>query len=239
MVRAPSDSSHTLSSMALALADFDFATPGGHITITNLGLRSDGNPLLAPLYKGSKIVLDLTPGGDDWLEVLDVNSAPLEQHSGEAVQALHVAVRLDDPSAAQASVLDHLDKLLQKEMGYSTKSKKAWYSTHRGNGKIILNIAVQNTSAPTTLRFFQNGKFEKGHGQEFLQARLAGGSLKDYRCKAKVELECIQENDDGITVLITAHSVMFVPTPKRTVVDYTEEEEAAVIQAAKRLKYTF
>ena len=168
-----------------------------------------------------------------------MNSAPMEHHSGEAVQALHLAVLLDGPSASTVPILDKLDKRIQKAMGYSTKSKKGWYSTHRGNGKIILNIAVQNTAAPTTLRFFQDGRFEKGHGHEFLQARLAGGSLKDYRCKAKAELECIQENDDSFTVLITAHSVMFVPMPKRVVVDYTDEEEKAVIQAAKRLKYSF
>lgn len=236
MVQAPSDSSHTLSGMARSLADLALED----ITVTNLGFRNDGNPLLAPLHQGCKIVLDLTPGDDDWLEVQDVNSAPMDHHSGEAVQALHLAVRLDGSSAAVAPVLDQLDKVLQKAMGYSvSKSKKTWYSTHRGNGKIILNIAVQNTVAPTSLRFFQNGRFEKGHGYEFLQARLGGGNLKDYRCKAKAELECIQENDDGFTVLITAHSVIFVPMPKRTVVDYTEEEEKAVIRAAKRLKYRF
>ena len=184
-------------------------------------------------------MLDLTPSADDWLEVLDVNSAPMEHHSGEAVQALHLAVRLDGPSAASVPILDKLDKLLQKPMGYSTKCKKAWYPSHRGNGKFILNIAVQNTAAPTALRFFQGGCFEKGHGHEFLQARLAGGSLKDYRCKAKAEVECIQENDEGFTVLITAHSVLLVPMPKRAVVDYTDEEMNAVIHAAKRLKYSF
>jgi hypothetical protein len=113
-------------------------------------------------------------------------------------------------------------------LGYSTNSKKAWFPTHRGGGKIILNVAVQKTAAPTTLRFLQSGGFVKGQGQEFLQARLDGGSLKDFRCKAMVELECIQENDDGFTVLITAHSVMFVPLPKRAAVDYTKDEEAAV-----------
>ena len=87
--------------------------------------------------------------------------------------------------------------------------------------------------------FFQNGKFEEGHGQEFLQARLGCGSLKDYRCKAKAELECIQENAEGFTVLISAHSMAFFPMPQRAVVDYTDEEEKAMIQAAKRLKYSF
>lgn len=236
MVQEPSDSSSTLSNMACSITDLVL----GDITITNLGFRSDGAPLLAPLFKGNKIVLDLTPGADDWMEVLGVNDSPMEHHSGEAVQALHVAVSLSGTSADATPILDNLDRVLQKAMGYSvTKSKKTWYSTHRGNGKIILNIPVHNTAAPTTLRFFHNGRFEKGHGQEFLQARLAGGSLKDYRCKAKAELECIQENDDGFTVLITAHSVMFVPVPKRSVVDYNDEEEKAAIQAAKRLKYRF
>jgi hypothetical protein len=217
----------------------DIQTENRSFTVTKLGLRSDGEPLLAPLYLGSKLVLDLTPGEDDWLEVLDVNSSPMDHHAGETMQALHMAVRLDGSSADATPKLDVIDQLLQKEMGYRLKSGKTWYSMHRGNGKIILNIAVMNSETPTTLRFFKKGSFEKGHGMEFLQTHLAGGSLKDYRCKAKAELECIQQNGDSITVLITAHSVMFVPMPKRTVVDYTEEEEKAVIQAAKRLKYRF
>ena len=239
MARAPFESSDSLSSMALSLADLDLEAPGKCVTISTIGLRSDGEPLLAPLYNGAKIVLNLTPDDDDWLEVLDVNSAPMDHHDGEAAQTLHVAVRLDGDSAAAAPVLDKLDMLLQRELGYRTNSKKAWFPTHRGNGKIILNVAVQKTAAPTTLRFLQSGGFEKGQGQEFLQARLDGGSLKDFRCKAMAELECIQENDDGFTVLITAHSVMFVPLPKRAAVDYTKDEEAAVIQAAKRLRYRF
>ena len=239
MARAPFESSDSLSSMALSLADLDLEAPGKCVTISTIGLRSDGEPLLAPLYNGAKIVLNLTPDADDWLEVLDVNSAPMDHHEGEAAQTLHVAVRLDGDSAAAAPVLDKLDMLLQRELGYRTNSKKAWFPTHRGNGKIILNVVVQKTAAPTTLRFLQSGGFEKGHGQEFLQARLDGGSLKDFRCKAMAELECIQENDDGFTVLITAHSVMFVPLPKRAAVDYTKDDEAAVIQAAKRLRYRF
>jgi hypothetical protein len=236
MVQEPSDNSNTLSNMACSIADLVL----GDITIANLGFRTDGAPLLAPLFKGNKIVLDLTPGADDWMEVLSINDAPMDHHSGEAVQALHAAVSLSGTSADATPILDNLDRVLQKAMGYSvTKSKKTWYSTHRGNGKIILNIPVQNSAAPTTLRFFKNGCFEKGHGQEFLQTSLAGGSLKDFRCKAKAELECIQENEDGYTVLITAHSVIFAPIPKRTVVDYTDEEEKAMIQAAKRLKYRF
>ena len=239
MARAFPESSNSLPSMALALAGIDF-TILSDFKITSLGLRSDGQTLLAPFYKGNKIVLDLTPDADDWLEVLDVNSAAMEHHSGEAVQALHLAVRLDGPSSTSVPSLDKFDKLVQTHMGYSLRSThKTWYPTHRGNGKIVLNIAVQNTATPTVLRFFQNGKFEKGHGMEFLQARLAGGSFKDYRCKAKVELECIQENAEGFTVLITAHSMAFFPMPKRAVVDYTDEEEKAMIQAAKRLKYSF
>jgi len=221
--------------MACSLADVMVCS----FTLRELGLRADGQPLLGPLYLGKKLVLDLAPGADDWLEVLDVNSAPTDHHAGETTQALHVAVRLDGASAEAAPKLDAVDRKLQKEMGYQLKSGKTWYNMHRGNGKIILNVAVQNPVAPTVLGFFKGDRFEKGHGMEFLQAHLAGGSLKDYRCKAKAELECIQEDGNSITVLITAHSLMFVPMPKRAVVEYTEEEEAAMIQAAKRLRYRF
>jgi hypothetical protein len=54
-----------------------------------------------------------------------------------------------------------------------------------------------------------------------------------------VELECIQQANNSISILLTTHAIIFATMPKRSVVDFTADEEVAVIRAAKRLKYRF
>ena len=233
MAQIPFDCAELLPAMASSLGDI----VAEDIKVSEVGLLSDDTSLLAPIYNGRRIVLDLTPGEDDWLEVSEVNSAPTEHHTGEKTQALHVAVRLSEADAAK---LDAIDKTLRKEMGYSViSSGRAWYGMHRGGGKVLLNLIVANSVALTSLRFLQDGILKKGAGQAFLDECLGGAGLKDFYCKVKVELECIQETGDTISVLLTTHSVIFAPVPKRTVVDFTDEEEKAAIRAAKRLKYRF
>lgn len=233
MAQASLDSITLLPVMAPSLGDI----LAKDIKVSEAGLLGSNAPLLAPMYNGRKIVLDLTPGEDDWLEVLEVNAAVMTHHEGEEAQALHVAVRLSDKDVA---TLEAIDKKVQKEMGYSVvKSGKSWYGMHRGGGKVILNIIMANSAAPTSLRFVQDGALKRGSGQAFLDQCLNGACLKDFYCKAKVELECIQEVGDIINILLTTHSVIFAPMPKRSLVDFTDEEELAVIRAAKRLKYRF
>ena len=65
---------------------------------------------------------------------------------------------------------------------------------------------------------------KKGVGQTFLQECLGGDTLKDYRCKAKVLLECIHETPESISITLTMLSAIFVPVPKRCVVDYSADE---------------
>ncbi len=233
MAQTPADSTNLLPVMATSLGDIE----AKDINVSEVGLLGSGASLLAPIYKGRKIVLDLTPGEDDWLEVLEVNASTTAHHEGEDTHALHLAVRLSADDSAQ---LDVIEKKVQKEMGYKViTSGKAWYGMHRGGGKVILNLIMTNSVAPTTLRFLQDDALKKGAGQAFLEQCLGGGCLKDFYCKAKVELECIQQGEDSISILLTTHSIIFAPVPQRTIVDFTAEEEVAVIRAAKRLKYRF
>ncbi len=53
------------------------------------------------------------------------------------------------------------------------------------------------------------------------------------------DLECIQQGKDSINLLLTTHAIIFAPMPKQSIADFTAEEEAAVIRAAKRLRYRF
>ena len=231
MAQTPLDSTKLLPDMATSLGEIE----AKDVKVSQVGLLGSDASLLAPIYNGNKIVLDLTPGEDDWLEVMEVNASAMAHHEGEETQALHLAVRL---SAGDASKLELIERTIQKEMGYKViTSGKAWYGMHRGGGKVILNLFMANSVAPTTLRFLQDGALKKGAGQAFLEQCLGGGCLKNFLCKTKVELECIQQGEDSISVLLTTHAIIFAPMPKRSVVDFTADEEVAVIRAAKRLKY--
>lgn len=232
MAQSTFDSSTLLPTMASSLASIITAD----ICVQEVGSLSDNSSLLAPLHNGSKIVLDLTPGEDDWLEVLACNSDAFQHHESEATKALHLAVRLTEADSAK---LDAIEKQVQKVMNYRVIGGKTWFGMHRGDGKIILNLVVGDSVALTPLRFLQGGAFKKGAGQDFLNKCLEGSGLKDFCCKVKVELECVQQANDAISILLTVHSVIFVPVPKRSIVDYTVDEEEAVIRAAKRLKYRF
>ena len=207
------------------------------VTLGNLGTLTDGRTLRSPLYHGSKMVLDLTPKEDDWLHILGVNPDPAKHHEGEDVEALPIAVKVAD---MDATILDKIDEILMASYEYSAmRSKIPWYHMNKGKGKVVVNLALGNSAAPTHLLFLKGNKFVKGTGYEFLQTNLDGASLKDYLCKAVVELECLHEAADYIGVVITVHSAMFVPQPTRALVMYSRDEEETAIRAAKRLKYRF
>jgi hypothetical protein len=234
MAQTTLDSNQLLPAMAISLASI----VAKNVTVSEVGLLGSEAFLLAPFYNDRKIVLDLTPGDDDWLEILGANGESTAHHEGEATQALHVAVRLSDDTIDK---LNAIEKKIRTIKGYSIlESKaKAWYGMHRGGGKVILNIVMDDSATLTPLRFLQGGQIKKGFGKAFLDQCLDGANLKDFYCKAKVEMECIHEAADNISILLTVHSVIFAPVPKRTIIDFTADEEAAVIRAAKRLKYKF
>jgi len=233
MAQHNSDCGNLLPAMAVPLASI----VDDDVSVAQVGILSNEASLLAPLHSGCKIVLDLTPGEDDWLEIIGANSAALPHHEGEETQALHLAIQLKDEEGAR---LDALDKVIQRKMNYSVmRSRKAWKGMHRGGGKVIVNVILGNSVALTPLRFVQGGVMKKGFGKAFLDQCLDGADLKDFYCKAKVELECIQETAEDFCINLTVHSIIFAPMPKRTIVDFTPDEEEAVIRAAKRLKYRF
>ena len=227
----------SLLAMAAPLASFDLNL----ISVAVLGQLSDDSALQAPFYNDEhKIILDLTPGDDDWLAIDSVNSSTHLHHEscGDGTEALHMAIKMTDGDAA---LLDAIEKKIQQCMGYSViRSQKTWKTMHRGNGKVILNLMVDDdTMAPSALRFVQGGNVKKGFGRAFLDECLKPYKLSDFVCKARVELECIHETESEICILLTVHSVIFAPVPKRVVIDFNGPDELAACQAAKRLKYRF
>ena len=77
---------------------------------------------------------------------------------------------------------------------------------------------------------------KEGVGKAFLDECLAGDSLKDFYCKAKVGLEFIHETGDS-SVVLRVHSAIFTPVLKCTIVQYSAAEKEACVRASKRLKY--
>ena len=208
------------------------------ITVADLGKLEDGSVLTAPFQGGRKIVIDLTPEEDTWLDITEVNAAILPHHAGHDTQSLHIAVHLN---TADSFKLESIEKKIQKAHGYSVlrNNGKTWVGMHQGEGKVVLNIVLENSAAPTPLRFIQDGAMKKGFGKVFLDECLQGACLKDFHCKAKVELECIHETAETINVTLTVCSIVFTPMLKRNIVDYSLAEEEAFIRASKRLKYAF
>ena len=121
-----------VSAMALALGDIGF----GGITVEPLGQLEDGTALRAPFQEGRKIILDLTPGEDAWLDVLEVNAGMMPHHEGHETQCLHMAVQLN---TANSFKLEAIEKKIQKAFGYSVihNAGKTWYGMHHGEGKVI------------------------------------------------------------------------------------------------------
>ena len=60
------------------------------VTVRVAGTVGDAVALQVPLYEGEKIVLDLTPGDDDWLRVINANAAPMKHHMLHDAEALHM-----------------------------------------------------------------------------------------------------------------------------------------------------
>jgi len=178
-------------SMALNLREIDDQSLELNLRSTTLGVRGDGQPLLAPSYNGRRMDINLTPGEDDWLQILDVNGDLSEHHQGDPAQALHLAVQVNQEDAAK---LERIDQLMQKQVNYAIirPGSKPWFGMHHGDGRVVLALLLEDSVAPTILTFLQGDEMKTGAGKAFLDECLNGASLKDFCCKVSVQLECLQ-----------------------------------------------
>jgi hypothetical protein len=230
----------TLSSLATPLELTAMALPLSAIEPQELdgrqfGVTSNGTELWEPTFKGRTIVLDLAPGVDDFLNVQGVDRAQSAHFLGESAQALCMGVSLGYDDRLK---LDAIDAKMKRVCNYtSIGGKTIWKNMHCG--VVVLHLVLGDTAQPTVLKFVKDGKMLEGAGKDFLDSCLAGRRLEDFICKPKVVLECVHETPDYITITITVLSVIFVPAARRALVSHTKEDDAAVIQAVKRLKYQF
>ena len=225
----------TLSSCAELLGGS--ADEGGVITVGVAGVVADDVDLSVPLCEGEKIVLDLTPGADDWLRILAANAAPMKHHEMDEAEALHLAVQL---SESDAYLLLELDKKISCAYGYSAiKSPLPWIAMTKSSGKTVVNLILRNSEAPTRISVLKDEHVLTGSGAEFLNDCLKGRSLADFMCKAIVELECINKGEAQIGVMLSLHHLVLTPVPKRTRVEYSESTLEAALISAKKLKYRF
>jgi hypothetical protein len=207
------------------------------VTMGVIGAVGDAVPLQVPLYEGEKIVIDLTPGDDDWLRVINANAEPMKHHELHEAEALHVAVQL---SESDAQMLLALDNKIRDAYGYSTmRAAVSWKSMTNRTGKAVMNLVLNSSGAPTRISLLKDDHMLDGEGAEFLNECLQGKPLADFMFKAAVELECIHRTDAQIGVTITVHHLVLTPVPKRTRVEYSQSYLEAALRAAKRIKYQF
>jgi hypothetical protein len=216
------------------------AYSGGIITSTQLGLLSNGSLLWQPMHDGKQIVIDLTPGEDDWLDIIGANADLSPLHEGETAQSLKLAKKLP---LQDADMLADIEMRIKQAMNYSAiHCKVFWKGLLGGYGNVVVHLVLEDSHKSTAIKFIQGETLQKGSGKKFLDNCIGSEpytALKDFRCKAKVLLECMQETPEYITLTCTVLSCIFAPVPSRCIVDHTSEEEAAAIRAAKRFRYRF
>ena len=131
--------------MALALKDVQ----AHKITVAELGLASDGASIMAPFLGDQKLILNLTPLEDDWLPIAAANLEALPHHEGESAQSLHMVVKLSD---ADVEYLNKIDAAIRGASGFKpTRDRVIWKCLHGGEGKIVLNMVLEGSAAPTPL----------------------------------------------------------------------------------------
>ena len=221
------------AAMARSLHEFDVANLGGQVLLT----RDDGSKVEEPTYLGEKVVLDLTPDQDDWLSIDAVNKELTEHISGFPALCLCMSVKVP---AEDAEKLDAIDRRMKDICNYSVlRSKVAWKNMHNGGGCVVMNLVLEESAQPTVLNFIHDGVMLKGRGKDFLTGCLNGKDLTDFKCKAKVLLECIHNATDYFAINVTVLSAIFAPRLRRKMVEHTEVEYAAAIRAAAKLRHEF
>ena len=219
--------------MARSLCELDVANLGGR----TLMKRDDGWLVEEPTYLGEKVVLDLTPDEDDWLSVEGVNKELTQHIAGDEALCLCMSVKV---SPEDAEKLDAIDRQMKDVCDYSVlRGKVAWKNMHHGGGRVVLNLVLEDSAQPTVLKFVHDGRMLTGRGKDFLTGCLNGKDLTDFKCKARVLLECIHNASDHFMINVTVLSAVFAPRLRRKMVAYSEVEDAAAIRAAARLRYEY
>jgi hypothetical protein len=222
----------------------------------NLGDSAD---LKAPMINGRAIVLDLTED-DTWLQI---SVKPMKVHKGCEATVASIMLTIPDAWLDKLRKLD--DRLMSK--GLPSKDLKRDFSWHpmlhlaEGDDadegtELHARLVLDNSAAPTILRFVTEAGVEKGTGLEFLQRCLGESRLEDFKCACRVELQFVDVEDltacipdelrDGFdeslhkgrakSIFVKVHDALFVKPPKLSVVEFAPDRVLALVRAAKRMK---
>jgi hypothetical protein len=209
-------------------------------TFVQLDTLDDGAPVLQPRLQGNKIVLDLTPGEDDWLPVVQASTSPDQHHKSYDTKALHMMVAL---SNNDCRMLDYFEGRLMKKVGYEILrttegfgAGKMWVNMHRGEGQVLVNLVVGASLFPTELNVIENDRFKEVTTQHFVDSYAP--KLKDYCCKIQVEMEFIQEAEH-INVVLRALVATFALAAKPSHATHRGDKETkeTLLSSAKRMRY--
>ena len=205
---------------------------------------STGLQLKAPRFEGKPIVLDLASKPEVWLQIREgfdylAEGCGFNPHHA-ASGAKGVKLLLSLPKGWN-SVLKTFDEVVQSlSLTGEELPKFNWLPLIRSHDSLCASVVVSGSEAPTIIHFISaDGVLSKGTGLEFLKAQLGDSKLTDFECKARVELQFVEEDPESFRkfIAVKVHSIAFVRKVVTEVLDYSDQNlEFFARSAAKRLK---
>ena len=206
----------------------------------------DGTVLKAPRYNDAALLLDLTPGEDDWLKAsavagFDYVANLKKHHNASETVACRLPLELPSELAADVKRLDQLimHKAMERSDMLNRDSGLNWLPMLRTETQIMTSIVLQGSDAMTQLCFVsEDGSVQQGEGLEFFKAQLGDCKIEDFSLKVRAEMQFIDVQNDmhRKTVAVKAHSMALVRSPKEEVASFTQDDISSFVRAAKRIR---
>ncbi len=212
--------------------------PEAHLTVVEWSKLESGSVLMAPRWDCQPILLDLTPGEDDWLKVrkgFDYMRYVKKMH--HEAETASVPLLLELPPTIVAA-LERMDARIHRlSMTYEeSRSEYNWLPLIRSETCVVGNLVVEGSESLTQIYVStQDGLVREGRGMEFLKLQL-GDQFEQYDCKVTAELQFIHGNPERYEkrLVLKVHSIFFAESPTLPVMTFSEDQIASFARAAKR-----
>ncbi len=189
------------------------------------------------LVMSGPILLDLTPGKDDWVQL----GRGFDQSFLKRAETTHVKLLLELPSTT-IQALNYVDTSICEQCCDTFPSVQYTPMVHKQK-EVLVSMVVDGSAPLTQLHFSPlDSTCVSGTGLEFLVAQLGDKLFQDFECKVIVELQFIEnkfvERKPGTRrtrragIAIKAHSIFFAEVMEQTVAEYSQEQLQVFTSAA-------
>ncbi len=208
-----------------------------NIRMVQLGKSQSGSTVYALRLDNKAVLLDLTPGKDDWVQLGRGFDHSLLQRSETTV----IKVLVEVPCMA-VPLLKAMDTRIWHQCREFYPAIKYMPMVQKEN-MVLVSMVMEGSTLLTELHFsLLDGTCVTGTGLEFLKAQLGDKSFEDFECKMLVELQCIEKTliDGGkpdprrTGVTIKVHSAFFAEVMQQKVISYSPERLIQFSSFAKR-----